>query len=148
MKKIWKTHYKKIAMIAGDLLIVPGVILCQWLSAWMLSTESVCTWVKFGGKCITCGGTHFVYSLSRGDIIEAFGHNQFLFALAVYFAVSLVFLNLFLLFDLRFAQKALRNMYSVPAVLLIVWGMLMFLFFRNIPLLIRIIHVIGNLLFR
>lgn len=148
MKEFWKKYNKKIIMLSSDLLIVPGILLCRWLSSTMLSTETVCVWLRLGGKCITCGGTHFVNSLCSGDIIGAFGYNPFLLALTIYAVITLVFLNLHFLFDLPFAKKVLRGMYSIPAVVLILWVMMLFLFLRNIPLWIRIIHLVGYLISR
>ncbi len=133
MKSLFKNHYKKI-LIVGDLMLIPAWIFCEWLSDRMLATNSLCVWARIGGKCVTCGGTHFVNSLLNFQFAEAWQHNEFLFILALYLVISLLLLNLYLLFDSAFAKKALRLLYNIPALILWLAGLILFLLVRNIPL--------------
>ena len=145
-KEFLRKHYKKIIILSCDVILVPLLILCRYLSGVMLEMEGTCFMTLFGGKCITCGGTHFVRDLLSFRFADAFFDNQFLFACAVFLAVSLVFLNLFMLFELRFAKRALRCMYSIPA--LIVFGacMVAFLVVRNLFLMDEIRQTVAGLL--
>ena len=67
-----------------DVLLIPAGIICEKLTDNMLAVDDPCMWTLAGGKCATCGGTHFVNSLMNGHIIEAFHHNEYLFLLTVY----------------------------------------------------------------
>ena len=116
---------RKYILLAGDVLLIPGLIFCEWLTDRMLSVSSVCMWTYFGGKCITCGGTHFVNTLLNGRIMEAFCHNEFL-------------LNLYWVFGVEFAKKILKKIYNIPVLIITVSVMLLFLFVRNIPAFINI----------
>ena len=144
---MWKKHYKKIIAFSADALTLIGAIVGRFLSAYLLTDpnpDSVCYWWRIGGKCITCGGTHFVREFFSGHFAEAFGHNQLLFICAIYFLISLVFLNLFLLWDVKFAKSALLIMYNIPTAVLFVVGVFVFLISRNIPLFIRIAEIVSR----
>lgn len=143
MKAFVITHYKKILILAADALCVLAALIGKPLSELMLQkTNQVCFWTLLGGQCPTCGGTHFVRDLLSGQLGAAFADNQLLFAATVYFAVSLIALNLWLLFDLGFAKKILRWMYNIPT--LIIWGvgLIAFLLARNLPAMINLLQVL------
>lgn len=135
MSKIFKKISAKTVVVLCDILLVPVMVFFEWLSDRMLADYSVCPWKVFGGKCVACGGTHFVNALLNFKIGEAFGHNQFFFVLAVFFALSFVLWNLNVLCGLQFAKKFLQKMYTIP--MLIVGGasMILFALLRNLPLL-------------
>ena len=140
MKTFLHKHYKKMIVLSADVLCILAVWISKPLSEALLQkTDKTCLWTVMGGQCPTCGGTHFVNDLLSGRIGAAFADNQFLFIATAYLAVSLIVLNLWLLFDLGFAKKMLGWMYNIPS--LIVWGvgLLVFLIVRNLPML-------GNLL--
>lgn len=117
---------KRIWLLIADALLLPGGFACWWLSGVMLSYESVCSMVALGGKCITCGGTHFVQALLGGDIVGALHHNVFLFAAVVYLLIGYLLLHAAWLGNWSFAQTVLKRMFSIPA--LIVWGALLVVF--------------------
>lgn len=128
----------RILVIVADGLLVPALVLCRWLSEQMLSApEAPCYVTLFGGKCITCGGTHFVYDLLSGKIITAFMDNQFLFICTLYLFVTLIMLNLFLVFNLDFAKKVLKYMYNIPVLIGFIVFLFLFIFIRNIPMIIH-----------
>ncbi len=129
---------KKCLLLAADVLLLPGLFLCERLTDYMLSLSLACQWARLGGKCVSCGGTHFVNALLNGQFSEAFQHNQFLFLLAFLLAVSFVLLNLSWLFDLKFAKNVLSRVYTIPMLIVILSLMLVFFFARNIPVFIRI----------
>ena len=144
MKKLLR--FRKPIILIADALVIPALIFCEWLSNQMLATNSTCAWTLLGGKCITCGGTHFVNTLLNGRLVEAFNHNQYLFILAIFFAISFVLLNLYWLFDLRFVKAALGKMYSIASLIIACVGVLAFLVLRNMPLWFRLFHMFRYLI--
>ena len=139
------TKRRKSWLLAADALVIPGMFLCRWLSGFLLSsTSSECAWYRFGGKCVTCGGTHFVQAFLNGQFGAAFGHNQFLFVLTIFLAISFLLLNLHWLFQVEFAKKILTRVYTIWG--LVIWVILMFvfLFLRNIPVIIRIYEILSS----
>ena len=132
MKAFLKKYQWPLVLIAGDILLIIGGFLCRWLSGRMLESDTVCLFLLLGGKCITCGGTHFVQSLLSGQFIEAFHHNEFLFVSTAYLALSLVLLHPWLLFGARWAKKLLRWMYNLPTLILFLAGMTVFGIVRNL----------------
>ena len=142
MKQFFKTHYKKITVLAIDVFCLLAALICRPLSAAMLETETVCYWSMMGIQCFTCGGTHFVNDLLSFRIVSAFSDNQFLFLTALYLGISLILFNLFWLFDLAFAKKLLRLMYNIPVLILFGVGIVVFLVWRNWELIFRIGRVL------
>ena len=141
MKKL--LHNKKLLLLLiADLLLIPALFACRELSKVMLSQESTCVMVLYGGQCITCGGTHFVKTLLSGQMIEAFHHNSFLFILTVIFAVSYILLHLFWLAKWEFVGKVLKTVYSIPGLIVVMVWMLGFFFVRNIPVFIKIANIL------
>jgi hypothetical protein len=128
----WIQKHYKLSLLIGDGLLLPGMLLCRFLAKGLLTTNRVCGWTRWGGKCITCGGTHFVQSLLSGQFIEAFHHNEFLFVSTAYWALSLVLLHPWLLCRANWAKKALRWMYNIPTLILFFVGMLLFIILRNL----------------
>jgi hypothetical protein len=139
-----KLKYYQYLLIAADILLIPGLIFCEWLSDRMLATTSTCMWTLLGGKCITCGGTHFVNSLLNFRIAEAFRHNEFLFVLTALLLVVFVLLNLSWLFRVKFATAALKKIFTIPSLIIVMAFLLLFLLIRNIPTFYAIITLIGR----
>lgn len=137
---------KKFYLIGLDILVIPAMFLCEKLSDLMLSQYSQCGFLLLGGKCITCGGTHFVNTLLNFKFIEAFHHNEFLFALTAFLAVAFILWNLDWLFGIQWAKKINKYLISVPS--LIIWCVIMlgFFFIRNINLFANIIRYVLYLL--
>lgn len=130
--KAFLKKYKWPLLLTADVLVVVGCIVGRWLSGRMLESDTVCLFLLLGGKCITCGGTHFVQSLLSGQFIEAFHHNEFLFVSTAYLALSLVLLHPWLLFGARWAKIVLRWMYNLPTLILFLAGMTVFGIVRNL----------------
>lgn len=137
---------KKYLILIADILFIPALILCEHLTDFMLSRSNPCPWTLLGGKCVSCGGTHFVNSLLNGRIAEAFEHNQFLFLITLVLAVSFVLLNLYWLFNMRFPKAVLSKIYTIPMLIVTLSLMLVFFFIRNIPVFIRIAELIFSAL--
>ena len=137
---------KKYLILIADILIIPALTLCERLTDSMLSRSNPCPWTLLGGKCVSCGGTHFVNSLLNGKIAEAFEHNPFLFFVTLVLAVSFVLLNLDWLFGLRFPKTVLSGIYSIPMLIVTLSLMLIFFFVRNVPVFIRIAELIFSVL--
>ncbi|MBQ9938356.1 MAG: DUF2752 domain-containing protein [Oscillospiraceae bacterium] len=134
MFAFFKKFSPKTVLVVCDLLLIPALIACERLSDRMLAKNATCPWNFFGGKCITCGGTHFVNSVLNFKFAEAFGHNQYLFVLAVFFALSFLLLNLHKLFGIQFAKRVLRKMYNIPMLIAGCVLMVLFVILRNLPL--------------
>lgn len=139
-----KLKYYQYLLIAADILLIPGLIFCEWLSDRMLATTSTCMWTLLGGKCITCGGTHFVNSLLNFRIAEAFRHNEFLFVLTALLLVVFVLLNLSWLFRVKFATAALKKIFTIPSLIIVMALLLLFLLIRNIPTFYTIIMLLSQ----
>lgn len=145
MKK--NNRLNKILIICTDFLILPFLYLCRYLSRFMLDfMPDTCMYAKFGAKCVTCGGTHFVNELSKGNLLEAFNHNQFLFLLMIFFIVAFIFLNIYILFNSKVAKKVLSIMFCLKTLYIIVGVLVVFLFLRNIPFYKELFISIKNLL--
>lgn len=132
MNRFFKKQYKRIIILGADLLCLVLALVCRPLSAQMLSNETTCWYSTWGGQCLTCGATHFVNDLLSFRIGQAFLDHQLLFVLTVFFLITLVMLNLWLLFDLAFAKKMLKWMYHIPTLVLFVLGVIVFMIRRNL----------------
>ena len=132
MKAFLKKYKWPLLLLATDVLVVIGCIVGRWLSGRMLESDTVCLFLLLGGKCLTCGGTHFVRSLLTGQLVEAFHHNEFLFITTAYLALSLLLAHPAVLLKAKWAQKLLRWMYSIPSLILFFVGMVLFVFLRNL----------------
>ena len=139
-----KLNYYQYILLAADVLLIPGLIFCEWLSDRMLATTSTCMWTLLGGKCITCGGTHFVNSLLNFRIGEAFRHNEFLCVLTALLLVVFVLLNLSWLFRVKFATAALKKIFTIPSLIIVMAFLLLFLLIRNIPTFYTIIMLLSQ----
>ena len=131
---------KRMFLLGLDLALIPLALLLRSLSQAMLSLDRPCVFTLVGGKCVGCGGTHFVRDILSGNLISAFLDNPLFFSIAVYLAVSLILLNLYVLFDLKFAKSLLRVMYSVPAVICFSASVIVFFIARNLSLITVIIN--------
>lgn len=141
MKEFLRKHYKKIIVLSIDALCLIIALCCKPLSELMLSSDTDCLWASLGGQCLTCGGTHFVNDLFSLRIADAFMDNQLLFIVTVYFAITLIVVNLLWLFNLSFALKILKWMYNIPVLIVFSVGTIAFLLWRNLPALIRAVEV-------
>ena len=140
MKKI--LNFKKYFLISFDILLIPLCFFCQWLSTQMLKTDSVCMWTILGGKCITCGGTHFVNTLLSGKIFEAFHHNELLFIFTVILLLSWILLHLCWFGNSAFAKNILLKIYSIPGLIIAAASTMIFLLIRNIPTFINLVKLV------
>ena len=144
MKKIFKS--KIFWLIFFDITFIPFCLFCKWLSDEMLSHSTVCLWTALGGKCITCGGTHFVNSLLSGNIIDAFHHNQLLFFAAIILVITFIMLHLYWLWNIKLAKKVLSIIYSIPSLIITVCAIVLFLILRNIPIFMFFFKIIDQLI--
>ena len=147
MKAFLKKYKWPLLLLTADVLVVIGCIVGRWLSGRMLESDTVCLFLLLGGKCLTCGGTHFVRSLLTGQIVEAFHHNEFLFITTAYLALSLLLAHPAVLLKAKWAQKLLRWMYSIPSLILFLTGMTVFAVVRNLPLIARVVEFLTDRVF-
>ncbi len=145
MKEFVKKYHKrilKIIILAFDVLCIPLSVICRNVSVIMLQNEGVCVWTTAGIQCFTCGGTHFVNDLLSFRIIDAMVDNPLLFVITTYLLITLIALNLFLLFDIKFARRTLRLMYNVPVLIAFVIAGCVFFCIRNFEALMHLDEVI------
>ena len=138
MKEFFKRHYKKFIIFPLDFILIAGFIICRPISAAMLSVESECLWNLLNMKCATCGGTHFVNDFTSFRFVDAFLDHPYFFVLSLYVIVSLVFLNMFMIYGSRFAAKALRIMYNLYFAAIAVLLLALFTIGRNLPAIIEL----------
>lgn len=146
MKKTQKNKLYKILLLSGDVLLLASILPLRLLSSHMLSEESVCVWLRYGLKCATCGGTHFVESITSGHLISAFNHNQYLFLLLVFLLLSYLLLHLWVFFRLDLAKKILRALYNLPALIVHLGVIALFVFIRNVGALAELTSIIISLI--
>lgn len=136
MKNFFKNG--KYILILGDIIIIPALFFCKWFSQFLLDLPGDCIWTLMGGQCITCGGTHFVNALLKGQFADAFFHNQLLFICAAVLLISYILLHLWYFGKMSFAQKTLRAIYSIPGLIVFCCGIIAFLLIRNIGLIQKV----------
>lgn len=147
MKEFLKKHRQgmlKTIIITVDVLCIPLSVICRIISEGMLQADGVCVWTLAGIQCFTCGGTHFINDLLSFRLVDAMVDNPLLFVIAVYLFVTLVALNLYLLFDIKFARRALVLMYNVPVVIAFVIAVCVFFCLRNFEAFMHLDEVIPN----
>ncbi len=136
-----KNNYK-FWVILLNAMILPGMYLCRWLTDQMLATDNPCVWTLLGGRCIACGGTHFVNDLCNFRFLTALQDNPYLFILTVFLAASILFLDLWLLFGKPYFKKLLNVMYNIPSLVIWLCSALLFLLARNIPVFTQLVQVL------
>ena len=111
-------NHPRIPVVAMDLSVIPGIFVGRWVIRQMFRFGGPCNWERFGLKCATCGGTHCVQSLLRGDLVAAFLYNPMVFCWILYGALTVVLLNLRFVCNQAWAGKMLQKMYSFCAFLI------------------------------
>ena len=134
----FKKHYQRILIIVADLLLLPLPFWFKHLSAQMLASGDVCSWTLIGAECGTCGGTRCVSAFLAGDLWQAFLFNHPIFLAILLAIVTVLLLNLWLLFKLKFAKKALRKIYGLFPFLAFMGFWTLYTILRNIPFLIKL----------
>lgn len=133
-----RTQAYSCILMVSDVLLLPSLFFVRWLSGVMLTHPRPCIWSKFGGQCVTCGGTHFVHALLHGEFTEAFFHNPFLFAGTIFLIVSFIILHFYVFGKKQFAKRVLSALYSIPSLIVFCVGMMLFLLWRNWPVVLNI----------
>ena len=149
MKEFIKKYYKrilKIIILVFDALCIPAAVICQIVSGNMLKADAPCVWTTIGIQCFTCGGTHFVNDLLSFRLIDAMVDNPLLFAVSVYLLITLVALNLYFIFKVRFGLRMLRVMYNVPVIIAWVIAGCAFFFIRNFDAFMHIDEVLPKVI--
>lgn len=135
-----------LLLLLADASVIPGCLLCKWLTEQMLSTTRPCAWSYFGGRCVSCGGTHFVNTLVQGKLGEAFMHNQLFFVMGIVLVLSWVLFHVAVIFQAKFAKKILKAVYSIPGLIVTGVSVVLFVILRNIPLFVRIGQMVIQLI--
>lgn len=122
--------YFKIAAAAADILIVLAFLFLDDIAKFMIGHFPECFYYSvLGVECPTCGATRCVFYFFGGDLKSAFMMNQFIFSVIIYVIVLFVFLNL-ALFNLKFAEKALKAMTGWKAGVVFAAGFFIFAVLR------------------
>lgn len=130
----WLRKHAAMAVVAMDLLILPGIWLGRIVVELMFRQGKPCLWTYFGAQCATCGGTHCIQSFLNGQFTDAFRWNPLVFCWILIGIITLVLLNAMVLLRQRWAEKILRAVYSMPGFFTLVGSYLLFAFLRNVPL--------------
>ena len=133
----------RVALLISDALTIPTLVGCKHLADYLLATSnSTCLWTKFGGQCLTCGGTHFVGALLGFRFEEAFHYNELLFLITILLAVSCLLLHITVFARAPFAKAILRKLYSIPSLIITIAVSFVFLLLRNMPVITYIIQAL------
>ena len=124
--------YKRIVMIGIDLLLAIIGDKAGLMVYYFTTIISECPAKAVGILCPACGGTRLSFYLLSGNFSAAFFVNPFLFITAIYAMILFFLWNLSWIFNLRFAQRALRLLLDYR--IFIGWGIGMLIFFliRNL----------------
>lgn len=128
-----RTKIYKYVLLTADILFIPGLFFLKWLSGVMLSNPRPCPWTLFGGQCVTCGGTRFVHSLLSGRFLDAFGYNQFLFIVGGLLLFAFIVLHFHIFRESKATKQILATFFSIPSLIVVCIGMVVFLIWRNLP---------------
>ena len=143
MFRFIKKH-PRLCMLLADATWIPLWIGFYFLSDYLLTnTDSVCDWTRWGGQCLTCGGTHFVKEFLSFHFAEAWEQNELLFFIAIYTLLTLLVVNLLVVFRWRFAKTILKCMYNIPVLILFIAGAIVFFLVRNVPAVFKWIDFIN-----
>lgn len=133
----WIKEHPVPAVLAMDVVLVPGIWISRLVVALMFRQGKPCPWTYFGARCSTCGGTHCVESFLYGRFLEAFRWNPLVFCWILFAIATVVLLNIWVLLRRRWAGRTLRIMYSMEAFFVAVGSYLHFAFWRNVPMLLE-----------
>lgn len=137
----------KQKLLLADALLIPVLLGAKLLSSFLLvATNNPCGFTLLGGKCVTCGGTHFVRSILSFRFGEAFAHNQLLFVLGVILVVCYCLLHLKLLWNVGWAEKLLKKIWSFPVLKAFLFYLVVFAIIRAVPIFVNLWEKMQQLL--
>ncbi len=129
-------EYKRVKLIVAlllDFLFLFFLVFGERLSTCMLDNLSDCLYYKILGiKCLTCGGTHCVNALLRGNISEAFTYNSYVPIFLLFFIFYLFLVNSGWIFGLSWSRKVISKMCSASFVLTVTGISFGYIALRNI----------------
>lgn len=129
-------EYKRVKLIVAlllDFLFLCFLVFGERLSTYMLNDLSDCLYYKvLGIKCLTCGGTHCVNALLRGNISEAFAYNSYVPIFILFFIFYLFLTNSGWIFGVSWSRKVISKMNSTSFVLTMTGICFGYIILRNV----------------
>ena len=126
-KKIWILAVDALALLLW--LLAPALIRISQVVSPSCPVRSLT-----GLLCPTCGGTHAVASMVRGDFVGAACHNAFVLFLTALLAASLVLANCACFLNFKTVNKLLPFLANYKFWLAVCTAALLFAIVRNIVL--------------
>lgn len=80
----------------------------------------------------------------NGDFAEAFRMNQMVFVLIILSVIIFSLINFSVLFDIAFAKKALKKIFSIPGLIISLALLVVFYAGRNVDNVIAIIKLVAE----
>ena len=80
----------------------------------------------------------------NGDFAEAFRMNQMVFVLIILSVIIFSLINFSVLFDVSFAKKALKKIFSIPGLIISLALLVVFYAGRNVDNVIAIIKLVAE----
>ena len=100
---------KRIIILSTDFVLLVGTIVVMQIIPKLVGGPVTCISARLNLPCPGCGGTRCLYNFLTGNFIESFKFNPFIFSCIVSAIVIVALFNLSWLFNLKFADKALKN---------------------------------------
>ncbi len=129
--RLWFTK-KRIAILITDAVLLILAFNVKSIALLMGQNQPRCGFEQMGIICPSCGSTSCIYRLAKGDFVSAFLFNPMLFIILLYFGVVMVMLNLWCLFNLKFAEKVWKFMLGYVPIFILAGLYLVIGFARNL----------------
>lgn len=118
-----------VLLLDGTLLILAAAAVP--VTQWMFRNLPDCAAAEIGLPCPSCGGTRCVQAFFSGDFAAAYSFNPFFFVLIWYLGTALALLNVGVLLEIKWAEKAARIMTGWQAVVIAAVAFAIFGLTRN-----------------
>mgnify|MGYP006361498647 CR=1 FL=1 len=114
-----KVRRKQILiMLLIDAVLLTLLFFAKDLVLLAMAIIPTCPFVTLGYQCPACGGTRCVFNILKFNFATAFNFNPFVFVLFFYALVCFLAINLYFLFNLKWAQKVYKAMLN-PKIIIV-----------------------------
>ena len=117
---------KRCAILILDGALLLFCLLVPFLTDFMRSYLPSCLLAAYRLPCPSCGGTRCVESFFALDFVSSFLYHPYIFCMILYGIAVVLMLNLYCLWDLNFAKKALRYMCHYKTIIILAAGYMLF----------------------
>ena len=117
---------KKIILLAADILAVAAGFFMKSLATLMLDKLPDCYLAARSLPCPACGGTRCVYNFFSLNFAAAFQYNPCVFVVIIFMLILAILLNLWILFGIKWAEKAFKAATDYRVIILLT---ILFIFF-------------------